>query len=493
MIDDKEDDNEDKDYITPENFYTCQGMFDFLIEGYDKYGKDYKEYGFNLDLLYNRDDIYVNLIYFDLKMINPENYEYYNTFKFDFDGGFFAIDDLQILKKLLEEIKKEKIPFIVLSSGSSGKDVIKICKKYSFIKEVIIFCENNEYNKYKNYMKDYKGYVKKVLTSFGEVYQYLRYYKFKNDEFNVLDSFIFSYEDIKMNKQLEQIPVISALEYDNYFFLIHRVYAHYFGKMDDKINEYFTESRFDKIKGYIYDLKNIKEQDKEILISRLKLLVDKKNFAELAIREYTRESGFCYIFNQEMTKFRIKLFPISYFMGPFLFSVNKYIYDYPEKFGFNEDMILYKNIQCSIYDFFFYKMNLNHIICFPSIISTYTIRGNFTPTSQNKSLKNKLINYKDLINVTMIFNYKHNIKNKSPGIIVKDNKASDGQYISTNPNENEVILFPFTFVRITKINNLVSKKEKIYEIYLDIINREEYIEYTLKNKVHKRIKFSSLE
>ena len=92
----------------------------------------------------------------------------------------------------------------------------------------------------------------------------------------------------------------------------------------------------------------------------------------------------------------------------------------------------------------------------------------------------------------MIFNYKHNSKNKSPGIIIKDNKASDGKYMSANPNENEVILFPFTFARITKIN-IISEKEKIYEIYLEIISREEYIEYTLRDNVDKRIKFNSLE
>ena len=154
-------------------------------------------------------------------------------------------------------------------------------------------------------------------------------------------------------------------------------------------------------------------------------------------------------------------------------------------------MTLYKNIQCSIYDFCFYKMNLNHIICFPSIISVYTVKGKFIPIEQNKIFENKGMNYEDLINITMIFNYKHNSKNKSPGIIIKDNKASDGQYISANPNENEVILFPFTFVRINKINN-VSEKEKTYEIYLDIINREEYIEYTLRDNVDKRIKFNNL-
>ena len=46
------------------------------------------------------------------------------------------------------------------------------CKKYPFIKEVIIFCLNYSYNKH--YIKEYPGYVKKVLTSIDSVYDYIR-------------------------------------------------------------------------------------------------------------------------------------------------------------------------------------------------------------------------------------------------------------------------------------------------------------------------------
>ena len=75
-------------------------------------------------------------------MTNSENYNYLNKLKIDVVGGFHAIDDLDILKSYLEKIKEKNIPFIVITSGTSGKDVIPLCKKYSFIKEVIIFCKN---------------------------------------------------------------------------------------------------------------------------------------------------------------------------------------------------------------------------------------------------------------------------------------------------------------------------------------------------------------
>ena len=112
--------------------------------------------------LIKRNELYVNLIYFDLNMTNEENCEYYNNFKIDVVRGFHAIDNLDILKKYLEAIKNKNIPFIVISSGSSGKDVINICSQYIFIKEVIIFCRVYKYNEH--FIKDYPGFVKIVLT-----------------------------------------------------------------------------------------------------------------------------------------------------------------------------------------------------------------------------------------------------------------------------------------------------------------------------------------
>ena len=79
------------------------------------------------------------------------------------------------------------------------------------------------------------------------------------------------------------------------------------------------------------------------------------------------------------------------------------------------------------------------------------------------------------------------INNKSPGIILDDNKGHDGEYLSNFPSEREVILFPFTFAKIKSINSESSNQKTIE---LEIINRTSYIEYTLKNDVENRIKFS---
>ena len=110
--------------------------------------------------LIKRDELNINLIHFDLNMTNGENYKYFNNFKVDVVGGFYAMDDVNIFKKLLQKNSEREIPFLVVSSGSSGKEIIPICKEYPFIKEVIIFCLDYEHNKH--YIDEYPGYLKKL-------------------------------------------------------------------------------------------------------------------------------------------------------------------------------------------------------------------------------------------------------------------------------------------------------------------------------------------
>ena len=161
-----------------------------------------KKIGFDMRLI-QRDELYINLIYFNSKMTDLENYIYFNIFKVDVVGGFHAINDLNILEKYLEEINNKKIIFIVLTSGSDGKDVINLCQQYSFVKEVIIFCSNYKYNKY--YLTKYPGYVKRVITSMESLYKYLKtlsefenihYYEHPTFE-TTIENFINDYDNEK--------------------------------------------------------------------------------------------------------------------------------------------------------------------------------------------------------------------------------------------------------------------------------------------------------
>ena len=459
--------------IIPESIGAC---IDKLKEEIDT------NIGFDLSLL-KRNELHVNLIHFDSKMTNSENYGYYNRFKVDVIGGFYALDDIDILKEYLDKIKQKNIPFIVITSGSSGKDVIPLCKQYSFIKEVIIFCLNYNYNKH--YIDEYPGYVKKVFTSISSVYDYIKTFgadKYKDG----IEKIKFSINDINMNKQFLQTPVITSSEYDNCYFLIHRAYAHFFGNMEDK-NESpkFKEFNLNKIKEFLNKL-NFKNYDKTKNLEKFKSLVninDNNTFVEKAIKAYTAEGGFCYLHNKIMRDFDPGLISFAYYMGPFLYGLNKYIKENPNV-ALSKDITLRRIIKLSKIDFYLYKLNLGHIICFPSLTSSSLGENNFTPTGTADKYSNIVQN--EVLNYKLIIKYKHKSGNISPGIILDNKIGHSGEYLSSYIHEREVLLLPFTFFKITNIN----EKGRIIE--LEIINRTSYIEYTLKNDVNNRILFSNL-
>ena len=464
--------------------YIEEALIDNLKE------EENKKIGFDLSLL-KRNELHVNLIHFDLYITNDENYRYYNKLKVDVVGGYIAMNNIYMLKNYLQALQYKNIPFIVLSSGSSGNNVIQICKHYKFIKEVIIFCGN--YNKYKIYLTQYPGYVKQIFTDFDKVYNYIKsfgsIYAQGAKEFKKSQHFIFPPEVIQMDKQLEQCPVISAYEYDNCYFLVHRAYAHFF--RNDGQNEIFRKSYFKKIQEYINNSDVIENKYKPELIQQFSSLVDKQNFVELSIREYTGETKFCYVFNRTMRNFEKGLISLAYYMGPFLYAINKYVRDNPY-LGFHQNMTLYRNIECTELDYNLYRMNLKHIICFPSITSTSKYPKGFHPSPLSKQINNHAGCSCAMYKITMIFNYRHEPGNISPGILILQNRGKDNILLSKHPEENEVMLFPFTFARITAIKE-VPQGENQLEIYFDIINRKQYIEYTLRDNVNNRFKFCDLD
>ena len=59
--------------------------------------------------------------------------------------------------------------------------------------------------------------------------------------------------------------------------------------------------------------------------------------------------------------------------------MNKYVKENSD-FAMSYDMTLYRYINISKLDFYLYKINKGHIICFPSITSTSSKDEGFTPT-----------------------------------------------------------------------------------------------------------------
>ena len=461
------------------------GYIDKLIQEKEK------DIGFDLDLI-KRDKLNVNLIYFDLNMTNKENYDYYIKFKIDVVGGFHAIDDLDILIDYFESIKSKNISFIIISSGTSGKDVIEICQKYSFVKEVIIFCRNYSYNEH--YIKDYPNFVKKVLTSIESVYEYIKTFSndIKNEESEKDEKkYIFSEDEISMDRRINQCPVISAKEYDDCYFLIHKAYSFFFKKGLEFFDSY-PEITFKK--DYFEKMKKIGFMKDSAIYNKIKELIGITNnniFVEESIRLYTSQSIFVYLLNKNLRNFEKGLISLAYYMGPLLYGLNKYIRWNPS-FAMSKSMTLYRIIKCSKLDFYQYKLNLGHIICFPSMTSTSYEPIEFEPTNLAQKINsNNKIN-EDMLNVKMIFNYNYKEGNISPGIIIGNNKGHDLKPLSEF-DEKEVILFPFTFAKINKIYSSEEGEINFQVIEMEIIARNSYIEYILKRDVANRVLFSKFE
>jgi hypothetical protein len=304
-----------------------------------------------------------------------------------------------------------------------------------------------------------------------------------------VDKYTFSKEELRMDKQLIKCPVISAKEYDDCYFLIHKIYSFFFKNIEDKNMEpnepTFKQIYFDKCQGFLdSELSNIYDNLKDLVGIK-----DNNYFVEKSIRLYTNEGCFAYIINKYMRNFEKGLSYLSYYIGPLLYGLNKFIYDNPS-FGLFKNFKLYRIIKCSKLDFYQYKINLGHIICFPSFTSTSYEQIEFKPTNLSDKINNN--DNKNLLNVKLILDYSYKNGYISPGIIIDNNKGHDSLPLS-NFNEKEVLLFPFTFA---KINNIYSDEENgisFEVIEMEIIGRESYIEYKLRDNVENRILFSEYE
>ena len=208
-----------------------------------------------------------------------------------------------------------------------------MCKKYSYIKEVIIFCQNYQYNKH--YIDEYPGYVKKVLTKIDQIYEYIR--SFKDEYKSGIEKYMEGYKFISSfyDRQLLQCPFITSYEYDKFDFLVHKLYVQFFADILDTNDKssLFQKENLNQIIEYISHLNFENENDKNIMtdkFNKLASLETNNQFIEQSIREYTSESSFCYLFNRPLRNFGKGLISFAYFMGPFLYGLIKYVKENPQ-------------------------------------------------------------------------------------------------------------------------------------------------------------------
>ena len=402
-----------------------------------------------------RDKLYINLIFYD-ENITKENKALYDELQLNVVGGFYGLRDIYTLCNLLPKLDKNNLPFILLTSGSCFQKIMNLSSLFKPIKSIAIYC----YNK-KEYLWMYKNNRKiEIITdNFYEIKKYLKRQKFNPFE-------------IKMSNQISSNPLISFYEYENCYFVFHKSLSLFFQR--DFSEPIFDEDCMNEVISFIKNEEEYDSSTKKNLINILLKLHKSKNFTEDALKEYTSENGFVYLFNKIMRRIENGILQLAFFMGPMYYALVRYV-KYNISSSLNKSMTLYRRITINNIDLNFYYMALGNIICFPSFTSTSLKYNSFATT--NLALKaNNMINnmIQEKIEVDMVLYYKYYPNNVSPGIIV--GKMSYFQ------SEQEVLLFPFTFIKVLSIKKIDLNH---YQIFCEIINRKSILEFGLQ--INKKV------
>ena len=374
----------------------------------------------------------INLIFF-FEDFSNENVDLYNKLKLDILGGFFGVRKVEIFKKLLYEIKMDKSDssFILISIGSSFEKIVNICDNYDCIKYIIIFCM--KVNKYrKKYGENPK--VKLISKDQKKIYDYL--IEISNDEPNY-------------NKNLKNLInhnlLISFYEYENYYYIHHKMLSFFFKEDYSKL--YFDDDYMEKVFNFINQNTDLKNNEKKKLKQIIENLKYSNNFLEDILKFYTSESKYVYLFNKTMRNIEVGMERLSFLIGPMYYTIVRYLMKNNSNLMFKERNNLYRNIYINQYDLENYYMAQGKIICFPSFTST-SFKNEFEPTINALKI-NHFDSEKILLKMELSYTPKYD--DIPQGMILKD--------FSANPNEEEILLFPLTFIKVNS-----TKKRKMISI-----------------------------
>ena len=403
---------------------------------------------------FKKGELYVNIIHYDKDIRKEENIKYYRYFSIDTIGGYYPFDDFEMMKLFITKLNEMpyKCSYILIISGNEIEKILEEFHKYDFLVEFIIFNkQNDDINLTEKYNR-----IKLITNKFGEIRNYLKSKKF-------------SEEDLNMDNHLPLTPLITYYDYKKALFPIHRILAYFF-----KFNYYhFSNDYFLKAKEFI-DKSTYDDEIKNKIIRILEDLIKYKgedNFAKKCIEYYTGEN-LCYIFNKALRNFEKFYVEMCYFIGPFYFALFNFALINQEK-GLYKKAILYRDIIMNKLDFYSYIFNENDIICFPSFTST-TIKENlnFKPSKNAKKINN-IGEIGDKNYVKMIITY------NPEGFCVP--QGLDVSEESKYSKEKEILLFPFTFLKIDKIEIHSGTENDKHFIYLTIINRGDILENALND------------
>ena len=353
-------------------------------------------------------------------------------------GNFFGVQDINILMKLFNKINETNEPFILISTGSSYVKINNICAKLKNISHIIIFCMHKY--KYIHFLNEINSKVKLVSDNIYEINNFLK-------------STIFPSFNLTISEEIDNKPFISFYEYKNYYYLLHKILSFFF--LENFSNLEFSYDYMQKVFNYINYHINLSFDERNQLNKKIEKLYTSNNFLKDSLKLYTSEKF--YHFNKTKRKIELGVARLSFLIGPMYYSMLRFVYLNGNNYILNKDTILYRIIYVNEYNLNNFYMSKNNIICFPSFSSS-SFTEKFETTNNEKKVNNICEND---IKIKMKLIYNHNSNNVPIGMILKE--------FSIAQHENEVLLFPFTFI---KVDYLIEINKKYYKLKGTIINKD---------------------
>ena len=296
-------------------------------------------------------------------------------------------------------------------------------------------------------------------------------------------------DNISLNNSINKNKnkyIINYNDYIKYYYTLHEKICYNYGEISkDKFNYHFNiiTDFINNINENELKIKvKLGNNNKKELVKSLNVFLnlEKDNILSYKkiIKQNTKQRNFFY---KDLNIWLKALDPliynkISFFVSNYMFCLNEY--GKLENKGIIQNTILYRGTKLKYMDLLLYKNNINQIIILPFFVSTslsLEIAEEFSQiflyTKEERKNREEF---------SVIFEIR--IKNSINCFPV----AFDIHEISKFKNEKEVLIQPFTFYKIIKID--IDTELYLANIILEIINKCDILEKSIKNQ--KKIKYN---
>ena len=394
--------------------------------------------------------INLNVLYYDEHLIDTlENRDICTFFEMNLAGTFYGCHYFELFIKVCDKIKRNKMQFILISSGSSAEGIFNYCNNIEEIREYYIYCNDKKYDALKNkYPK-----LKHIYYNFYKLIEKLR----KIEEIkidNILSSNLIYFEDysriyIKLHyefiRKYSIYKLLKEKEMNESEFLdfIKKKYPYFL----DLAKQLFPDKK-EVIDYFVINTNENREEiekkfesDDNILDTNIKTY----------IQNYTEEDFYYRYLNKFLREGNFEAFRIlSSHVAKFIFK----LYDYREKnISKQKDCDLYRKIYLLPDEIKQYENSIGRIICYPSFTSTSPLKD-FIPLKKKKDGELTLL-------------------------IIKQNQTKFNVSIkefSKFPDEDEYLFLPFSFFKILKVEKKSGNTKNPHIIHLMALNSDKPIE-----------------